>query len=364
MIKPKDKRGIRVKRHNPPKKKAVASKAKKGITLAPSKENSSVTTPKKFSEDSKEKNLSVSQPVPEMKSVDLEDKKAGPKMFQSVLPSEKKSFFQSLFPFFRKKSPEKTNSEKEEVDSARKRLETELGEKYTHIKERKISEETEKDLFKDDLQRDNNPKSKIFDKKELFSVLDKTNAGEVLNSLDKKSKESILNKISSINFESYNDFEDTLVSELAGLLKDSYDDLSLMVNDLIKSGGEGEKLSLRLMEIPLKINLFKSAPSKRDFDNVNSLINSIKTELSELQKYSEGIKKNNLFEFEKEARANSGNLQNPDTSPDKLIVSGNTPSQDNTKNNDLTEIQAKPANKKKQIRKKIKKKTPSKKKRR
>ncbi len=362
MIKPKNKKGLKAKRHNPPKKKAVASEAKKGMTLTHPKANSSATPPKQSSENPKEKNLSVSQPVPETKPANLDDKKIDSSVSPIVLSSEKKSFFQSLFPFFRKKSPEKTNSEKEEVDSARKRLETELGEKYTHIKERKISEETEKDLFKEDLQRDNNPKSKIFDKKELFSVLDKTNAGEVLNSLDKKSKESILNKISSINFESYNDFEDTIVSDLAGLLKDSYDDLSLMVNDLIKSGGEGEKLSLRLMEIPLKINLFKSAPSKRDFDNVNSLINSIKTELSELQKYSEDIKKNSLFEFEKEVRANSDNLQNPNTGPAKIIVSGDTSSQENTKNNDLTEIQIKLTNKKKQIRKKIKKKISSKKK--
>ena len=274
------------------KKKSRAGKKPKGKEVKPkrtrvSKEKSSKKEVLNSKKDLKEKEEKVNLKkslLSQNKKLEFFDKNTEESNQNS------KSFFGRIFSIFKKKKVER-DFKKEELEDARKKLELELGKKLKNIHKRDYSKNPIN--FEDDFEDEK--KNKTINKKTLFSNLKKTSLGQIFFGLDSKMKKAVVEKISSLTFGSYSEFEDFVAFTLSDLLMDSYTEISNKIIELIKSGGEVGKLSLESMEIPLKIDLFKTTKSKKDFEKIEDMIKKLNYEFLKMKKFSEEQKEKSIY---------------------------------------------------------------------
>lgn len=263
------------------KKKSLENKKQKG------KRKGVQSKRKKFSKGK----ISKKEILGSKKNLESQDKKLGSFDEEKGVSNQNlKSFFEKIFSIFKKKNFDR-NFKKDELLDARKKLELELGEKLKNVRKRDYSKNPIN--FGDEFE--DKKKQRTINKKILFSNLKKNSLGQIFSSLDFKKKKALQEKISSFNFSSYSEFEDFVVSTLSDFLMDSYEELSNKIVELIKSGGEAGKLSLESMEIPLKINLFKTTKSKEDFEKIEEMIKELNNEFLKMKKFSEEQKKKSIY---------------------------------------------------------------------
>ena len=201
--------------------------------------------------------------------------------------------------FSRKKEASSDGSKvftKEEIEEARKKLESDLGEQLTKIKNSKPdvsppgmpadSAETQEDdkagkKSKKQQGSENPASSSAQEAKkapgigELLQQLKGSELDKIMGSLKPEDSSSVIRKVSSLNFSSYDEFYSAVASEIAGFLADQHDNLVYQLSNLRKGGGDDNELGLKAMSIPLKTKLFQSSLLKTDFDKVISIINDI-----------------------------------------------------------------------------------------
>lgn len=199
---------------------------------------------------------------------------------------EKKKF--KIFSIFKNKRDKQGFKEKE-IENARKRLESDLSKELEIIHKR--------DFSKNPLNIEGTirKKKKSINKKLLYSNLKKMPLGSVFYGLDVETKKIINDKISSMKFSNYSEFEDFIANIISSLLMDSYIVISNKITDLIKSGGEVGSLSIESMEIPLKISLFRVTKSKKDFEKIEELIKKLNNDFLKIESFNEKQNKENVY---------------------------------------------------------------------
>ena len=213
---------------------------------------------------------------------------------------KKPGIFKNLFS--RKKEAFSDGSKvftREEIEEARKKLESDLGEQLTKIKNSKPdvsspgmpadAAETQKEdnsgkkgkKSKRQQGSESPPSSPAPEVKkapgigELLQQLKGSELDKILSSMKPEDSSSVIRKVSSLNFSLYDEFYSAVASEIAGFLADQHDNLVYQLSNLRKGGGDDNELGLKAMSIPLKAKLFQSSLLKTDFDKVISLINDI-----------------------------------------------------------------------------------------
>ena len=242
---------------------------------------------------------SAQENLPEKVPGNLQEQKT-PGRSADFSREKKPGIFKKLFS--RKKEASSGESKvftKEEIEEARKKLESDLGEQLTKIKNSKpdvsppgmpadTSETQKGDKAgkkgkKSKKQQDsgNPPGSPALEAKkapgigELLQQLKGSELDKILSSLKPEDSSSVIRKVSSLNFSSHDEFYSAVASEIAGFLADQHDNLVYQLSNLRKGGGDDNELGLKAMSIPLKTKLFQSSLLKTDFDKVISLINDI-----------------------------------------------------------------------------------------
>jgi hypothetical protein len=175
---------------------------------------------------------------------------------------------------------------KGEITSARQKMESELGEKLTNVRSGNSSEtliQTENVPSKTKKNQKNKPSSgpliskdeTLLHVKDLLPQLKDSDLDNVLKSIPSSDSSSLMNKVSTLGYPSYDQFYSALGDEICNFLNDFKSSLNYRISVLRKNGGDDDSAELELMSAPLKIKIFKSSLSKPDFDRVMSLLNGI-----------------------------------------------------------------------------------------
>lgn len=129
--------------------------------------------------------------------------------------------------------------------------------------------------------------------KDALSSLKGTDLGSVLSTLKKDQHEYFVEKIMKLKFATKKEFLETVIVELGSLLEESYKEMNYRISKLRKAGKNVNAFSLKLMAVPLKVQLFKATLSKKDFDVAVSILEKVDQELTALEKTlpNEGEKK-------------------------------------------------------------------------
>lgn len=124
---------------------------------------------------------------------------------------------------------------------------------------------------------------KITNFKQLIDSLNDNDLKDILNYLEDLKLDFIDNEIITKNFLSIKDLIEFIKNELSNYLKDKYNNLKSDISDLRKKGKDMTDLSLKLLSIPLKIKIFESSFSRKDFSNCLDLMMKIEQEIKAIK---------------------------------------------------------------------------------
>ncbi len=141
---------------------------------------------------------------------------------------------------------------------------------------------------------------KYVEPKKVLSELKGTDLGKILDSLKESEHSLVLKKLVGLNFSSRSDFLKALIEELAGLLKEAYKELNYRLSKIRKSGQKVEGSDIKIMSVPLKIQVFEATLSKKDYDKALSLMESIDLELKKVEPKEEKPKEDKSTEEKSE----------------------------------------------------------------
>lgn len=98
----------------------------------------------------------------------------------------------------------------------------------------------------------------------------------------------------SVNFESVKEIEDFYKEEVISTIKEKINFLKEGISELQKKGEELHLEGIQLLEIPLKVRLWKARPIRKELENIYTILEKITTLTTKLKKEYE------LKEIEKE----------------------------------------------------------------
>lgn len=116
---------------------------------------------------------------------------------------------------------------------------------------------------------------RLVDPKKVLEEIKKTDLGAILLSLEKEEYSLVVEKIMKLNFVSKKDFVKTLCEELVNLLREANKELGFRASKIRKKGKNIRDVELKLMSVPLKIKIFEATYTKKDFDKVIFLMESL-----------------------------------------------------------------------------------------
>ncbi|MFA5857098.1 MAG: hypothetical protein WC867_07075 [Candidatus Pacearchaeota archaeon] len=106
----------------------------------------------------------------------------------------------------------------------------------------------------------------------------------ILKALKEKYNKFLEKRTLNKNFNSYEELLDFLKNEIKLFLKDTYEALKSEISTLRRSGKDTNEQSIRLMSVPLKIKIYESNPSIKNFNNVLEIIGHIEEGINNLKK--------------------------------------------------------------------------------
>jgi hypothetical protein len=105
----------------------------------------------------------------------------------------------------------------------------------------------------------------------------------ILKKLKEKYNKFLEKKTLNKNFNSYEDLLDFLKTEIKLFLKDMHEALKSEISTLRRAGKDTNEYSIKLMSVPLKIKIYESNPSVKNFNNVLEIIRHIEDGINSLK---------------------------------------------------------------------------------
>jgi hypothetical protein len=191
----------------------------------------------------------------------------------------------------------KKDKKKQNMGGLRKKLEIngeETKKLLKRVEERKKLEKNPQKIAKA-------PVIRISNFEELSNKLKNKEIDTVLDYFKTKKYSLLIKRISNRRFKSKKEIINFLKEEIINFLSSSHGELKDRISALRKKGKDVTDLELRLMVIPLKINVFKASFYRKDFDKVVKLLDKIENEtkgyeakLAEEQKIKENQAKKQI----------------------------------------------------------------------
>jgi hypothetical protein len=125
---------------------------------------------------------------------------------------------------------------------------------------------------------------KISNLEDLLKKLENEELKSILLLLKERNISVIETTVTTKSFMSLKDIINFLKEEIVNYLKDRYENIKIDLSQLRRKGKDVSNITIKLMSVPLKINLFKSSFLKKDFTNVILILESIESEVEALKK--------------------------------------------------------------------------------
>ena len=173
----------------------------------------------------------------------------------------------------------KKGKKKQNMGELRKKLEINGEERkklLKRVEERKKLEKNPQKIAKA-------PAIRISNFEELSDKLKNKEIDTVLDYFKTKKYSLLIKRISNRRFKSRKEIINFLKEEIINFLGSSHGELKDRISGLRKKGEDVTDLELRLMVIPLKINVFKASFYRKDFDKVVKLLDKIEKETKEYE---------------------------------------------------------------------------------
>lgn len=109
----------------------------------------------------------------------------------------------------------------------------------------------------------------------------------IIESLLYLKEKGLIKNQPSIHFESVKEAETSAKEDIVAIIKEK---LNTMKQDLsyVQKKGQNRKLDgIRLLEVPLKIKVWLSTTSRKDLENIFSILESVEKEIAPIKKIEE-----------------------------------------------------------------------------
>ena len=208
---------------------------------------------------------------------------------------------------------EKKSKKKKENKKLPKNLEFNEQEKKDLIKKsKKIKNEKEK---KDDKKQGGKQVMiKIISYEDLIKKIKNKELKSLVDFFKNKENSTLIKRVLEKRFESEKDINDFLKQEIINYLQRELAEIKEEISQLRKKGEDTKSFEIKLMSVPLKIKIFSANFTKKDFDKVVKILETVK---KQTQKLLKSLEKN-------KDKENNKNLK-PDEKAKKIIkkTSGN-----------------------------------------
>jgi len=217
----------------------------------------------------------------EVRPLRFKSREDAKKVLDKVLESEESGSIKEFHIDKDKKLDARKKEESEKIKKLKKnKLKIKKGEREKLLE--KTNKENEKQGGKIPL---NKAKSfiRIANFQDLFNRVKDKEAKKILSYFKDKDDSLMLEKFLKRNFASEKELIDYLKEGVINFLKENHIDLKDRISEFRKKGIDVTNLSLKIMAIPLKIKLFASSFSKKDFDKVIKLLDFIQADVDNLE---------------------------------------------------------------------------------